>query len=47
MKDYKTIADGDVIEVGDLRFKVMYTPGHSEGSVCYVIENVIFRGYGI
>lgn len=44
VKDYRTIADGDVIEVGAMRFKVMHTPGHSKGSVCYIIEDVIFAG---
>lgn len=44
VEDYRTIADGDVINAGDLQFKVMHTPGHSKGSVCYIIEDVIFAG---
>lgn len=44
IKEYRTIADGDIIEVGDMEFKVMHTPGHSEGSVCYIIDDVIFAG---
>ena len=38
--------DGDIIKLGDKEIKVISTPGHSEGSVCYVIESekVIFSG---
>ena len=30
--------DGDVIEVGDTRWRVLHTPGHTEGCACYLIE---------
>ncbi len=36
--------DGDVITVGDLTFKVIHTPGHTVGSVCFLCENVLFSG---
>ncbi len=41
-----TLSDGDVITLGDAAFKVMHTPGHTAGSVCYIEENerVIFSG---
>ena len=29
------IEDGDTIEVGKLRFEVIFTPGHSRGGVCF------------
>ncbi len=38
------INDGDVINIGDIAVKVIHTPGHTEGSVCFIIENVIFSG---
>lgn len=38
------LRDGDVVEVGGEKIKVMHTPGHSRGSVCYVTENIIFSG---
>ncbi len=43
------VKDNDTITDGDVTFKVMYTPGHSAGSVCYVIEsieetNIMFAG---
>lgn len=30
--------------VGGYDFKVIYTPGHTEGSVCYRFDNVLFTG---
>ncbi len=46
------VSENDVIKVGALEVKVMETPGHSPGHVCYHIENekvliagdLIFRG---
>lgn len=37
---------GDVIEVGKLRFEVLFTPGHTEGGICLYerIEKVLFSG---
>ena len=31
-----SIKEGDVIEVGSLRFEVIETPGHTPGGVCYL-----------
>ena len=38
--------DGDVIDPGFCRFTVIYTPGHTKGSVCYYSEEegVLFSG---
>jgi len=36
--------NGDVFEVGDTKIRVLHTPGHTEGSVCYIIEDCIFTG---
>ena len=38
--------DGAVIEVGTLRFEVIFTPGQSRGGVCYYepAERVLFSG---
>lgn len=38
------LKDGDVLFSGELRIKVLHTPGHSEGSVCFIIENALFTG---
>ncbi|MBP3414453.1 MAG: MBL fold metallo-hydrolase [Clostridia bacterium] len=36
--------DGDTISVGEMTFKVMHTPGHTPGSVCYICGDAIFSG---
>lgn len=36
--------DGEEFAVGDISVKVIHTPGHSEGSVCYIIGDRMFSG---
>ena len=38
------IKDGDVIKLGSIDIKVIHTPGHTQGSVCYLTENSLFSG---
>ncbi len=38
------VEDGDEIVVGNMKIKVITTPGHTEGGVCYLIENKLFSG---
>jgi len=38
------VDDGSTIEVGDLRFKVLHTPGHSPGSISLLGYGLIFTG---
>ena len=40
------VADGQIVEAAGLSFKVISTPGHSPGSVCYLFEEqrAIFTG---
>jgi hydroxyacylglutathione hydrolase len=38
------LSDGDVIAIGNMRFKVLHTPGHSPGGICLYGEGVIFTG---
>lgn len=33
----RTVANGDVVEVGAMKWKVVETPGHSKGSICLFI----------
>lgn len=40
----KFVKDGDILEVGNMKIKVIHTPGHTEGGVCYLIENNLFSG---
>ena len=39
-------SDGDVITVGNLSFRVLHTPGHTDGCACYIAddEKTIFSG---
>lgn len=36
--------DGDVIELGSLKIKVLFTPGHTVGSCCFLVNDAIFSG---
>lgn len=38
------LQDGDILEVGDLRFQVRHTPGHTPGGICLVGQGVCFSG---
>ncbi len=42
--EVNSLSDNDTIVEAGLTFKVMHTPGHTLGSVCYLTENVIFSG---
>ena len=39
-----TVKDGDFIEFGSSKLKVLHTPGHSKDSICLVGANKIFSG---
>lgn len=43
---FRHVSEGDVIEVGSLRFEVMETPGHSVGGLCFLERNekTLFSG---
>ncbi len=38
------LKDGDVIEAGSVKLKVIHTPGHSEGGICLYTEGHVFTG---
>lgn len=41
------LKEGDVLDVGDIKMKVLHTPGHSEGSACFMADSpikVVFTG---
>jgi len=40
----RLLRDGDRIEVGDLHFEVLHTPGHSPGGICLLGHGVVFSG---
>ena len=40
----KIINDGDILNIAGFEIKVLHTPGHSSGSVCYICGQNIFSG---
>ncbi|MBR4224179.1 MAG: MBL fold metallo-hydrolase [Oscillospiraceae bacterium] len=40
----RTFEDGDVIECGDMAFEILHSPGHTSGSCCIIIDDVMFSG---
>ncbi len=40
----RLLKDGDVIEIGGLRFTVLHTPGHSPGGICLYGHGMVFTG---
>ena len=40
----RLLREGDIIEVGDMEFTVMHTPGHTPGCICLQCGNIVFTG---
>ena len=38
------LSDGDDIDIDGLKLKVLHTPGHTRGSVCFYANGVLFAG---
>ena len=38
------VTDGQEIEFGERSIKVLHSPGHSPGSVCYYVGDILFSG---
>jgi glyoxylase-like metal-dependent hydrolase (beta-lactamase superfamily II) len=38
------VSEGDTIAIGDLKFEVLYTPGHSPGGICLYGEGILITG---
>jgi len=36
--------DGDTVQLGELRFTVLHTPGHTPGSLCFVVGRYLISG---
>ncbi len=43
-KEDGTLSDGDELEVGNLRFSVIHTPGHTKGGICLYTPGHLFSG---
>ncbi|MBU1089635.1 MBL fold metallo-hydrolase [Patescibacteria group bacterium] len=40
----KKLEDGDILKFDDERIEVIHTPGHTQGSCCFRINNELFSG---
>jgi len=40
----RLLEDGELVEAGSLRFKVISTPGHTPACVCYAFDDALFTG---
>ncbi len=40
----RLLRGGDSIDIGDLHFVVLHTPGHSPGGICLLGEGIVFTG---
>ncbi len=38
------VLEGQPLQVGDFRFEVLETPGHSSDSICYRLDRILFTG---
>lgn len=44
IRDIKSILNNEQLELCDLSIKTIPTPGHTKGSLCYLINNHLFAG---
>ena len=44
VSNYISVFDDCFINDGEVQFKVMHTPGHTLGSVCYICNDAVFSG---
>lgn len=40
----KELSDGDIVEVGEMKFVVLHTPGHTPGGISLHYDGVVFSG---
>jgi len=39
-----SLSDGDILTIGELKIKVLHTPGHTPGSLCFLLSDYLFSG---
>lgn len=40
----KLLKDGDEIKIGDIKFTILHTPGHTPGGICLLSGDILFSG---
>ena len=44
MLDIHLVKENDIIELIGYKFRVIETPGHTKGSICFLMDNILFSG---
>lgn len=40
----RLLTDGESIELGNLKLQIIHTPGHTRGSICIKVDDILFTG---
>ncbi len=40
----RLFSDGETFTIGQMHFTVLHTPGHTQGSVCYLVDHLLLSG---
>lgn len=40
----RLLKEGDIINVGTIKFKILHTPGHTPGGICLLTDELLFSG---
>lgn len=43
-ENVQTFTEKDIFKIGDKEIRILHTPGHTPGSVCFLVENMLFSG---
>lgn len=43
-KDIRLVKEGDMLDLGNTKLKIIHTPGHTPGSFCLLADKKIFTG---
>ena len=43
-KASRLLDDNDIIEIADIKLKVIHTPGHTPGGICLYYDGIVFTG---
>ena len=46
-RNYKYIADGEILKLGKINIEILFTPGHTPGGVSYKAGDTVFSGDSI
>jgi glyoxylase-like metal-dependent hydrolase (beta-lactamase superfamily II) len=38
------LSNGDTVSLGEIKFKVLHTPGHTPGSLCFLVSHYLISG---